>query len=61
MKIYKHFCKIYLKKEGIMEKNSYERLDYESVDNKSLSYAISQYSKEKSLSSNGLSTSRWMG
>ena len=35
-----------LKKEGITEKISYERRAYESVDDMSLSYVISQKSTE---------------
>ena len=45
----------FLKKEGIEERNSYERRVYESVDDKSLSYAISQYFTLKDASgTNGL-------
>ena len=36
-----------LNKEGIIEKNSYERRAYESVDEKSLSYAMSQKTTKK--------------
>ena len=35
-----------LKKEGIIEKNTYERRAYESVDERSHSYAICQKSAE---------------
>ena len=38
-----------LKKEGIMEKNSYECRAYESVDNRSLSKAMSQKQTGKCL------------
>ena len=52
LKVLTHYCltaaivtvlpKFYLKKERIMEKISYERRIHESVDNKSLYYAIFQ-------------------
>ena len=42
-----------LKKEGIIEKNYYTRRAYESVHNKSLSWAISKFDEKKVLNSNG--------
>ena len=35
--------------EGIIKKISYERRDYESVDEKSLSWAMSRKTKEKRI------------
>ena len=43
------------KKEEIMEKNSYEHHIYESVDDKSLSSAISRFCRKNVSASNGSS------
>ena len=43
-----------LKEVGIIEKISYERRAYESVDDRSPSYVISQKSMEKYSGTNGL-------
>ena len=40
--------------EGIIKKISYERRDYESVDEKSLSWAISRKTMKKNSGSKGL-------
>ena len=43
-----------LKLEGIIKNFSYERRDYESVDEKSLSYAMSQNTTKKKSGTKGL-------
>ena len=46
----RHSGKIFiLNKEGIIEKNSYERRAYESVDGKSLSWVMSRKTTKKRI------------